>query len=128
MAERPRARPAAAPDDSGPEGRLRAVSGVVSASEAERLVFQRVRLGILSALAVNPRLSFPELRKLLGVTDGNLAVHARKLEDAGLLECDKSFRGRLPRTEYRLTEKGRRALGRYLDHMEALLRATRGDA
>ncbi|HVR28402.1 MAG TPA: transcriptional regulator [Thermoanaerobaculia bacterium] len=92
----------------------------------DRLVYQRVRLGILSALAVNSKLSFPDLRKLLRTTDGNLAVHARKLEDAGLIDCVKSFSGRVPRTEYTLTAAGRRALERYLDHMEALLRATRG--
>lgn len=92
----------------------------------ERLVYQRVRLGILSALAVNAKLTFPDLKKLLRTTDGNLAVHARKLEDAGLITCVKSFSGRVPRTEYALTAGGRRALERYLDHMEALLRATRG--
>jgi DNA-binding MarR family transcriptional regulator len=92
----------------------------------DRLVYQRVRLGILSALAVNAKLSFPDLRKLLRTTDGNLAVHARKLEDAGLIDCVKTFSGRVPRTEYTLTAAGRRALERYLDHMEALLRATRG--
>jgi DNA-binding HxlR family transcriptional regulator len=92
----------------------------------ERLVYQRVRLGILSALAVNAKVTFPELKQLLRTTDGNLAVHARKLEDAGLITCVKSFSGRMPRTEYALTAAGRRALERYLDHMEALLRATRG--
>ena len=92
----------------------------------ERLVYQRVRLGILSALAVNSKLTFPELKKLLSTTDGNLAVHARKLEDAGMIACVKSFSGRVPRTEYALTAAGRRALEKYLDHMEALLRATRG--
>lgn len=93
---------------------------------AERLVYQRVRLGILSALAVNSKLTFPELKKLLRTTDGNLAVHARKLEDAGLIDCLKTFSGRVPRTEYSLSPAGRRALEKYLDHMEALLRATRG--
>lgn len=92
----------------------------------ERLVYQRVRLGIMSALAVNDKLTFPDLKKLLRTTDGNLAVHARKLEDAGMIGCVKSFSGRVPRTEYTLTAAGRRALERYLDHMEALLRATRG--
>lgn len=127
MADRRGARRAAQLPGAGSERKLRAVAGVLSGSEAERLVFQRVRLGILSALAVNSRLTFPELKRLLDVTDGNLAVHARKLENAGLLECEKSFRGRLPRTEYRLTPQGRRALEKYLDHMESLLRATRGD-
>ena len=85
-----------------------------------------MRLGILSALAVNNALSFTELKNLLGTTDGNLSVHARKLEDAGYVSCTKTFLGRTPRTEYRLSAKGRRALERYLGHMEALIEATRG--
>jgi DNA-binding MarR family transcriptional regulator len=84
-----------------------------------------MRLGIVSALAVNERLSFGELKGLLRATDGNLSVHARKLEEAGYLQCLKSFHGRVPRTEYRLTAAGRRALESYLAHMEALIRATR---
>ena len=92
----------------------------------ERLVYQKIRLGILSALAVNHSLTFTELKALLHATDGNLAVHARKLEDAGLVECSKSFEGRIPKTEYRLTAEGRQSLEKYLDHMEALLQATRG--
>jgi len=91
----------------------------------DRLIHERTRLGIVSALAVNPSLSFNELKHLLHSTDGNLSVHARKLEDAGYIACTKSFAGRLPRTEYRLTAAGRRALEKYLDHMEALIRATR---
>jgi DNA-binding MarR family transcriptional regulator len=86
-----------------------------------------MRLGIVSALAVNDRLSFGELKDLLGATDGNLSVHARKLEEAGYLQCQKSFHGRVPRTEYRLTAGGRRALEGYLEHMEALIRSTRGE-
>jgi DNA-binding MarR family transcriptional regulator len=93
--------------------------------ELDRLIHERARLGIVSALAVNPSLSFRELKQLLGTTDGNLSVHARKLEDAGYIACTKSFDGRLPKTEYRLTAAGRRALERYLEHMEALIRATR---
>lgn len=93
--------------------------------ELDRLIHERARLGIVSALAVNPSLSFRELKQLLGTTDGNLSVHARKLEDAGYITCTKSFDGRLPKTEYRLTAAGRRALERYLEHMEALIRATR---
>ncbi|MCC6744333.1 MAG: transcriptional regulator [Acidobacteria bacterium] len=84
-----------------------------------------MRLGIVSALAVNEVLTFNDLKRLLGATDGNLSVHARKLEDAGYVTCDKSFDGRLPRTEYRITRSGRAALERYLNHMEALIRAMR---
>jgi DNA-binding HxlR family transcriptional regulator len=89
--------------------------------ELDRLIHGRVRLGIVSALAVHEVLSFPELRDLLETSDGNLSVHARRLEEAEYVSCDKSFDGRVPRTEYRLTDKGRKALGRYLDHMEALI-------
>jgi DNA-binding HxlR family transcriptional regulator len=93
--------------------------------DLDRLIHERMRLGIVSALAANPSLAFPELKRLLKTTDGNLSVHARKLEDAGYIACDKSFQGRVPKTEYRLTPAGRRALERYLDHMEALIRAMR---
>ena len=96
-----------------------------SAVALDRLIHERMRLGIVSALAVNPALSFNDLKQLLKTTDGNLSVHARKLEDARYIACVKSFRGRTPRTEFRLTEAGRRALARYLDHMEALIRAAR---
>ena len=96
-----------------------------SAVELDKLIHERVRLAIVSALAGVPSLSFNELKALLGITDGNLSVHARKLEDAGYVECRKSFDGRVPRTEYRITPTGRAALARYLDHMEALIRATR---
>jgi DNA-binding transcriptional ArsR family regulator len=92
----------------------------------DRVIHERMRLGIVSALAVNESLSFNDLKQLMGTTDGNLSVHARKLEDAGYLQCTKSFEGRVPRTEFRLTAPGRRALAGYLDHMEALIRATRG--
>jgi DNA-binding HxlR family transcriptional regulator len=91
----------------------------------DRLVHERLRLGILSALSVNESLTFNELKKLLDTTDGNLSVHARKLEEAGYLACAKSFQGRVPKTEYRMTAAGRRALDRYLDHMEALIQAMR---
>jgi len=84
-----------------------------------------MRLGIVSALAVNDSLSFSDLKKLMGTTDGNLSVHARKLEEAEYIACKKSFEGRMPRTQYRLTASGRSALERYLDHMEALIRVTR---
>ena len=98
---------------------------VEKTSELDRLIHDRLRLGILSALAVNESLSFTEIRNLLKTTDGNLSVHARKLEDAHYLSCQKSFQGRVPHSDYRLTTKGRRALQRYLDHMEALIAATR---
>lgn len=96
-----------------------------SALLLDRLIHERTRLGIVSALAVNSTLSFNALKKLVGATDGNLSVHARKLEDAGYISCTKSFAGRLPKTEYRLSAAGRKALERYLDHMEALIHATR---
>jgi DNA-binding HxlR family transcriptional regulator len=93
--------------------------------ELDRLIHERIRLGILSALAVNQSLSFNDLKKLLKTTDGNLSVHARKLEEAAYITCSKYFDGRLPKTEYQLAAAGRRALERYLDHMEALIRAAR---
>ena len=95
-------------------------------SELDRVIHERIRLGVVSALAVNPALTFSELKEFLAVTDGNLSVHTRKLEDAGYLECQKSFAGRIPRTEYRLTDAGRGALEKYLSHMESLIHATRG--
>jgi DNA-binding MarR family transcriptional regulator len=91
----------------------------------DRLIHERMRLGILSALAVNESLSFGDLKKLMQTTDGNLSVHARKLEEAEYITCTKSFAGRVPKTEYVISASGRRALERYLDHMEALIRATR---
>jgi DNA-binding HxlR family transcriptional regulator len=93
--------------------------------DLDRLIHERIRLGIVSALAVNRSLTFNELKNLLKTTDGNLSVHARKLEEADYIVCTKSFDGRLPKTEYHLTAMGRRALERYLNHMEALIRATR---
>ncbi|MGD0923129.1 MAG: transcriptional regulator [Terriglobia bacterium] len=95
------------------------------APQLDRLIHERVRLGIVGALAVNESLCFQDLKRLLNTTDGNLSVHARKLEDAGYVACSKSFDGRVPKTEYRLTAAGRRALERYLDHMETLIRAAR---
>ena len=91
----------------------------------DRLIHERTRLAIVSALAVNPSLAFNELKQLVRATDGNLSVHARKLEEAGYITCTKSFAGRLPKTEYRLSAAGRRALEKYLNHMEALIQATR---
>ena len=111
---------------------LQAVDGSAIADRAEegalaldRLIHERMRLGIVSALAVNDSLSFNDLKRLMKTTDGNLSVHARKLEEAHYVTCAKSFEGRVPRTSYALTTLGRRALERYLDHMEALIRATR---
>ena len=95
------------------------------AEELDRLIHERLRLGIVSALAVNDTLTFSDLKKLMNTTDGNPSVHARKLEEAEYIACTKSFEGRMPKTQYRLTALGRRALERYLDHMEALIRATR---
>ncbi len=106
---------------------LRSVAGAAEdgAPELDRLIHERVRLGIVSALAVNPSLAFNELKTMLGLTDGNLSVHARKLEEAGYVVCTKSFEGRTPRTEFRLTDDGRQALTAYLNHMEALIQAVR---
>src|SRR5262249_16724071 len=106
---------------AGPQG----VVGKHAATDLDRLIHERMRLGIVSALAVNESLTFNDLKKLLKTTDGNISVHARKLEDAQYVACAKSFEGRVPKTESRLTPAGRRALERYLDHMEALIRATR---
>ena len=97
-------------------------------ADLDRLIHERVRLAIVSALAVRDSITFNELKALLKTSDGNLSVHARKLEDAEYITCDKSFADRVPKTQYRLTALGRRALERYLDHMEALIRATRGAA
>ena len=106
---------------SGPVGNVAAAG----APKLDRLIHERLRLGMVSALSVNESLTFNELKKLLDTTDGNLSVHARKLEEAGYVACTKSFAGRIPRTDYRLTAAGRRALERYLDHMEALIQAMR---
>jgi DNA-binding HxlR family transcriptional regulator len=104
---------------------VRGEGGVHGPLELDRLIHERMRLAIVSALAVNRSLTFNELKRLLETTDGNLSVHARKLEDADYIVCTKSFEGRVPRTEYRLSTAGRQALERYLAHMEALIRATR---
>jgi DNA-binding MarR family transcriptional regulator len=126
-------RPQAAPHDHAGEDRsikeeFRAMRGRQASTalpEFDRLIHERIRLGIVSALAVNDSLTFNDLKRLLKTTDGNLSVHARKLEEAGYILCTKSFEGRLPKTEFRLAGAGRQALERYLDHMEALIRATR---
>src|SRR5437588_9171201 len=96
-----------------------------STLDLDRVIHERLRLGIVSALAVNERLTFNDLKRLLQTTDGNLSVHARKLEDAQYIACDKTFDGRMPRTEYRLTAAGRRALEEYLVHMEAIIKAAK---
>ena len=103
--------------------RLRPVHGSApnTMHEIDRLIHERLRLGIISALAVNESLTFNELKHTIRTTDGNLSVHARKLEDAGYISCSKTFHGRTPKTEYSLTSSGRRALERYLDHMEAVI-------
>ncbi|HZS72325.1 MAG TPA: transcriptional regulator [Candidatus Acidoferrum sp.] len=111
-------------DGAGPSGVAAAAREAVP-QDLDRLIHERMRLGIVSALAVNRSLTFNELKALLKTTDGNLSVHARKLEEAQYIVCAKSFEGRLPKTEYRLTASGRKALERYLNHMEALIRATR---
>ncbi|HJU68520.1 MAG TPA: transcriptional regulator [Gemmatimonadaceae bacterium] len=121
---------AASREDPHPETaeRLRGVRGQAADTDPlalDRLIHERIRLGIVSALAVNESLSFNDLKKLLRTTDGNLSVHARKLEDAGYIACTKSFEGRVPHTDFRLTATGRRVLEKYLAHMEALIRATR---
>jgi DNA-binding HxlR family transcriptional regulator len=108
-----------------PLSAVRGVSREAVSADLDRLIHERIRLGIVSALAVNRSLTFNELKAMLKTTDGNLSVHARKLEEADYIVCSKSFDGRLPKTEYRLAAAGRRALERYLNHMEALIRATR---
>jgi DNA-binding transcriptional ArsR family regulator len=104
--------------------RIEVVAESVAASPGlDRIIHERLRLGMVSALSIHDSLSFADLKTILGTSDGNLSVHARKLEDAGYVECRKSFEGRIPRTDYRLTAPGRRALERYLAHMEALIHA-----
>jgi DNA-binding MarR family transcriptional regulator len=107
--------------------RLRTVAGAVGgdSTEAGHLLYDRIRLGIMSALSVNRVMSFAELKELLGTTDGNLSRHARRLEDAGLVNCKKAFAERVPRTHFSLTTKGKRAFEKHLEHMEALIEATR---
>jgi DNA-binding MarR family transcriptional regulator len=112
-------------EDKGKRGAALTRPPETAAVNLDRVIHERTRLGILSALAVNASLTFGELKQLLKVTDGNLSVHARKLEDAGYVSCTKSFADRVPKTEYRLMPAGRRAFEKYLDHMEALIRATR---
>ena len=115
------------PENSRPSARSVGVRKEVSAAELDPVIHERMRLGIISALAVRDSLTFSELKRLLEATDGNLSVHARKLEEAEYIVCTKSFNGRVPRTEYRITSAGRKALEGYLDQMEQIIRRTRGD-
>ena len=112
------------PTLEGVEGR----SAEAGALDLDRVIHERVRLGIVSSLAVNGSLTFTDLRDLLGITDGNLSAHARKLEEAGYVECTKSFDGRTPKTEFSLTPTGRSELEAYLNHMEAIIEATREES
>ena len=118
-------------DDEDDNKDLKQASAVEKAAETvsnelDKLIHERMRLGIISALAANKSLTFNDLKSLLNTTDGNVSVHARKLEEAGYIVCEKSFNGRIPLTEYRITDLGREALNRYLNHMEALIKAMKG--
>lgn len=130
MAAKPKVRTTVAAANERQRRKLEAVASSTQAegeSKFDRLIYERVRLGIMSALAVREEMSFNELKSLFaGISDGNLGAHARKLEDAGYVTCTKSFEDRRPRTAYRISQQGRAALNRYLDHVEAVIRATRG--
>ena len=122
-------KPREAPPEAARLRRLRTVGSYVADGESkdfDRLIYERVRLGIMSALSVNESMTFNELKELLRTSDGNLSTHGRKLEEAGYIVCRKSFASRMPKTEYALTTKGRRVFERYLNHMEALIGAARG--
>ena len=123
---KPRTGSPSAPDSLRDPRRGKPTDGPAAAAELDRLIHERVRLAIVSALAVNESLTFNDLKQLLNTTDGNLSVHARKLEEAQYIVCNKYFDGRTPKTEYRLTASGRSALNRYLGHMESVIRAARG--
>ena len=126
MARHNTARKNLTPEKSEPAGVIAGKPlGGKALAGLDRLIYEPIRLRIVSALAVNPSLTFNELKKLLETTDGNLSVHARKLEEAEYIVCTKSFEGRMPKTQYRLTEGGRRALEKYLNHMEALIQVIR---
>ncbi|MGD8324710.1 MAG: transcriptional regulator [Gammaproteobacteria bacterium] len=130
MATKPLQSPDSANGQPAPErNRLQAVAGYFAdtqSGDADRLIYEKIRLGILSALSVEPVMSFTELRELLQTSDGNLSAHARKLETAGYIECEKTFDKRVPKSVYRMTSKGRRVFARHLAHMEALIRAAQG--
>ena len=119
-------KPKAAGPSRVPDASVSGAALAATTAQLDRLIHDRTRLGIVSALAVNDSLSFSELKKLLRVTDGNLSVHARKLEEAGYVACTKTFERRVPKTKYRLNASGRRAFERYLNHMESLIEAARG--
>ena len=125
MASRAQMEPTTVPTVDSPRLERAARRAVETAPQLDSLIHERIRLGIVSALAVNETLTFTELRELLKTTDGNISVHARRLEEAGYIDCTKTFEGRVPRTRYRLSVTGRQALERYLDHMEALIQAAR---
>jgi DNA-binding HxlR family transcriptional regulator len=112
-------------DSTAPEGRSASAKQKSAAPNLDRLIHERLRLGIISALAANESLTFSDLKNLMNTTDGNLSVHARKLEDAGYISVSKYFEGRLPKTEYKLTATGRSALESYLSHMESLIKQMR---
>lgn len=116
---------AAVPEKVAAPERPQAAAAAHVVEDLDKLIHERMRLGIVSALAASPSVTFTELKSLLRTTDGNLSVHARKLEEAGYIECTKGFEGRMPRTEYRISERGLHALEKYLDHMEALIHAMR---
>jgi len=122
------ARQSALTDDRSRAGRSGKARAAASSTmpDLDRLIHERVRLGVVSALAASASLTFNDLKKLLRTTDGNLSVHTRKLEEAGYIACVKSFQGRMPKTEYTLTASGRRAFERYLQHMEAIIETARG--
>ena len=125
MASRPQMEQTTVPTVESSRLERAARRAVETAPQLDSLIHERIRLGIVSALAVNETLTFTELRELLKTTDGNISVHARRLEEAGYIDCTKAFEGRVPRTRYRLSVTGRQALERYLDHMEALIQAAR---
>jgi DNA-binding MarR family transcriptional regulator len=119
---RSRAKPGRAGGDDRSESRRKRLTAPEGLGALDRVIHERARLGIVSALAVNDALTFNELKESLGLTDGNLSVHARRLEEAGYVVCTKSFENRVPRSEYRLTPEGRRALERHLEHLAAVIR------
>ena len=125
MAKNNLARKTPAPENSGPTSISPKSVAPGHVPDLDRLIHERIRLAIVSALAANESLTFTDLKKLLDTTDGNLSIHARKLEEAGYIACHKFFEGRVPKTEYRIAPDGRKALHRYLDHMESLIKAMR---
>jgi len=120
-----RRKPARAASPTREQARRHIPAPALELPELDRLIHERIRLGIVSALATNASLSFNDLKRILKTTDGNLSVHARKLEEAEYIACDKSFEGRIPRTEFRITASGRKAFEKYLAHMEAIIKAAK---